>query len=44
MAQELKFLARARFILESRGEPNESGRKMFSSFQRALRVEKVESI
>lgn len=44
VAQELEFLARARSILESRGELNEVGRKAFSSCQRTLRVEKVESM
>ena len=44
VAQELDFLARARSILESRGELNEAGRKVFSSCQPALRVEKVESM
>lgn len=44
MEQELGFSALARSILESRGEMINAGRKVFSSYQRALRVEKVASL
>lgn len=41
-AQKLKFLARACSNLESRGELNKAGRKVYSSCQRALCFEEVE--